>query len=350
MISIKKFLDFNHQPVDEEPESDEFAEAAMKCYRTTLAAFGKTAVQISPLFGEDLSARLRGIEHRLSFDVSPESLAVTAKHVEAQLDQWGSQTCQQIKVQTESVKELLIALAKTAESIGSRDQGYSSKFKNLTVNFEKIGNLNDLSQIKKSLVQSVAELKGNIDQMARENHQLVSQMKSEISIYETRLKSAEQLAFKDELTGLANRRAIEERIQWNIVNRQLFSILVVDLNRFKQVNDVHGHLAGDDLLKQFATEMQSNTRSGDLVGRWGGDEFIVVLMCDPESVQASIQKVRDWVFGKYTIQGTGKSSIVLEVDAAIGCASWGEGKSLERLIEDADAAMYADKRASRREQ
>jgi diguanylate cyclase (GGDEF)-like protein len=350
MISIKKFLDFNHQAgLDADPESDELASATMKCYRAALLVFGKTAARIAPALGDDLATRLRGIEHRLSFDVSPKSLAVTGKQVEAQLYQWGSQASEQIKFQTESVKELLIALAKTAESVGSRDEGYSSRFKTLTVNIEKIGDLNDLSQIRMSLVQSVTELKGNVDQMTRENRQLVSHLQSEISIYETRLKSAEHLAFKDELTGLANRRAVEERIEWNIANSQQFSILVVDLNQFKHVNDKHGHLAGDDLLKQFALELQSNTRSGDLVGRWGGDEFIVVLMCDAKSIRTSVRKIRDWVCGKYTIQRAGKGPLVLQVDAAIGSASWGPESSLEQMMEEADLAMYADKRALMRE-
>ncbi|MGA2535692.1 MAG: GGDEF domain-containing protein [Terracidiphilus sp.] len=344
MISIKKYLNAIHLTAEDiDAESNELSSTGLKCYRAVLSAFGKAAVQISPALGENLATRLRGLEQRLSFDVSPKSLAVTAKHVEAQLHEWGSQTSQQITAQTDSVKELLIALATTAESVGRRDQGYSSKFKNLTVNFEKIGDLNDLSQIRKSLVQSVTELRGSVEQMTRESRELVAHLQSEISIYETRLKSAEQLAFKDELTGLANRRAIEDRIQWNIVNHQEFCILVVDLNRFKQVNDKHGHLVGDDLIKQFAMELQSNTRAGDLVGRWGGDEFVVILMCNAQGAKAATQKIRDWVFGKYTIQGAGKSPLVLEVDAAIGVAEWIKGKDLQQLIDEADAAMYLDK-------
>ncbi|MGA2536889.1 MAG: GGDEF domain-containing protein [Terracidiphilus sp.] len=347
MISIKKYLDISNPTVLEaEPSSNELSSATMECYRAALSVFGKTAVQISPSLAAELESSLLSLQSRLKENLSPDSLALTAKQVEAQLQEWGSRTSGHLKVQTDSVKELLIALARTAESVGSRDQGYAAQFKHVTDHLEKIGDLNDLTQIKASLVQSVKELKTSVEQMTRENHQLVSHLQSEVSIYETRLKSAEQLAFKDELTGLANRRGIEERIQWCIVNRQEFCILMLDLNRFKQVNDKHGHVAGDDLLKQFAVELQSSARPGDVVGRWGGDEFIVILMCKAQTAAASVQKIRNWVFGKYTVPGPGGTPLSFQVDAAIGMAEWSQEKNLQQLLDEADAGMYLDKKQS----
>src|SRR5208282_543018 len=170
--------------------------------------------------------------------------------------------------------------------------------------------------------------------------------RTEIAIYETRLKSAEHLALKDELTGLANRRSVEERIQWNITHSQEFCVVLVDLNRFKEVNDQHGHLAGDDLLKQFGMELQLNSRSGDMVARWGGDEFLIVLACNAQDAKAHIQRMQEWVFGKYTIRGGGKGSIVTQVDAAIGLADWHAGETMDQLIAQADAAMYLDKKVA----
>lgn len=350
MISLKKYLDLERpEPHAVEPELGDLSAAAMECYRAVLLAIGKSALQISPGLGADLDTNLRGLEHRLSVGCSSDSLKRTEKQVEVQLQEWGGRTSEHYKARADEVKELLIALAKTAESVGSRDQGYSNRFKELTGRLEKIADLEDLTQIRSSLVTRVAELKNSVDQMTHENQLLVSQLRAEVSIYETRLRSAEHLALKDDLTGLANRRSIEERIQSNIANRHEFCVVMLDLNQFKQVNDTHGHQAGDNLLKQFATELQLNTRAGDLVGRWGGDEFIVVLSCTTQAAANHIERIREWVFGKYTIRMAGASSLVLFMDAAIGAADWRSGESMEQLIAKADAAMYQSKNLVRQQ-
>jgi diguanylate cyclase (GGDEF)-like protein len=346
MISIKKFLDSHQQPkpVAVAPEPDDLSATTIDAYRGTLVAIAKTALQISPDLGTDLESNLRGIEHRLSVSYSAESVRRTEKQVEVQLSEWGARASSQFKAQAGEVKELLLALAKTAESVGNRDKGYSTRFGELTGRLEKVAHLKDLTQIRSSLVEQVSELKSNVDQMTRENQQLVAQLRAEVSIYETRLKSFEHLALKDQLTGLANRRSIEERIQWNVQNSQEFCVAMIDLDRFKQVNDKYGHVAGDDLLKQFATELQLNTRSGDLVGRWGGDEFVVVLACNLNAAQAHSERIQQWVMGKYTLHSGSKAPIVLQVDASIGTAQWRGGQTMAQLIAEADEKMYLVKK------
>ena len=348
MISIKKYLDSDGPgPAAAEPEPDQLPSATMDCYRAALLAIGKVAVQIGPDLGADLETNLRGIERRLSVGFSPESLRRTANQVEVQLNEWGTRVSGHFKEQADEVKELLIALAKTAESVGSRDQGYSSKFSDLTGRLARIAELNDLTQIRSSIVERVTELKSSVDQMTLDNQRLVAQLRAEVSTYESKLKSVETLASKDQLTNVANRRSIEERMQWNIDKCQDFSVVMVDLNRFKQVNDTYGHLAGDDLLKQFAAEMRLITRSGDLVGRWGGDEFLVILSGDLKTAKAYAERVRQMVFGMYTVRGTGNSSVVILVNASIGNAEWHCGETMLQLIAKADAEMYLDKKISR---
>jgi diguanylate cyclase (GGDEF)-like protein len=347
MISLKKYLDMD--TLDFPIPQDCIDLEATECYCAVLSSIGKNANRIVPGIGADLEANLRGIGRRLSVDPTAKVLKHAASEVEVLLEEWGERTSEHFKSRTDEVKQLLIALAKVAESVGTRDQGYSSQFNELTSRLERIADLDDLTEIRSSLVNRVTELKDNVKQMARESEELVAHLKAEVSIYETKLKSAEHLAFRDELTLVANRRSIEERVRRNIENQQMFCVVMLDLNHFKQVNDQYGHLAGDDLLKQFAKELQLNTRSGDLVGRWGGDEFVVVLSSDSLGAQMHIDRIQQWVFGKYRIQGGPDSKpFEIRIDASLGVAEWHPGETMQQVFENADNAMYIEKNVSRK--
>jgi diguanylate cyclase (GGDEF)-like protein len=346
VISLKKYLDLDDRTSTSEPAlADPLLAAAMECYRGALLSVGRNAVLGSPSLGLELEKGLQGLERRLAFNPTAESVKWAQTQVEIQLQEWGARTADHLKAKSDEVKEVLIALARTAESVGNRNQSYSGQFKDLTARLEKIGNLDDITEIRSSLVQRVTELKTSVDQMTRDSQDLVAHLQAEVSTFQTRLKAVESLILKDELTGVANRRSLEERISWNIRNSHTFCVVMLDLNGFKQVNDKHGHQAGDDLLKQFATELQMNTRSGDLVGRWGGDEFVVLLLCNAAGAAFHVGRIREWVFGKYTVTtGANRRTVELHMDASIGMAEWHSGTTIEQLLADADAAMYRDKK------
>ena len=349
MISIKKYLDMEAQEVPAElPALNRLDPEVMECYRSVLSCIGKNAIRICPGFGVDLEAGLRGLGNRLSVTPTVDSMLLAEPQVEVMVAEWGEKTSDHFKEKADEVKELLIALAKAAESVGTKDLGYSTRFKGLINRLEQIADFDDLTKIRSTIVERANELKVGVNQMAEDSQRLVADLKAQVSVYETRLRSVEHLAYQDELTLVANRRSVEERMRCNIANGQAFCVVMLDLNHFKKVNDRYGHVAGDDLLKQFAKELQMNTRSGDLVGRWGGDEFVLVLSCEAFGAQTHIDRIQDWVFGKYTIQaGADKAPVVVQLDASVGAAAWRPGETVEQVIENADKAMYLHKNRAR---
>jgi diguanylate cyclase (GGDEF)-like protein len=122
--------------------------------------------------------------------------------------------------------------------------------------------------------------------------------------------------------------------------------VIFDLDNFKQTNDLYGHPAGDSLLRQFATELRGFFRSSDIVSRWGGDEFLVIVDCAADEVHARIDPIRKWVCGDYTIEVGGQKRKV-KVDASIGVASWRSGEAPADLVSRADSAMYEEKAKKR---
>jgi diguanylate cyclase (GGDEF)-like protein/PAS domain S-box-containing protein len=159
-----------------------------------------------------------------------------------------------------------------------------------------------------------------------------------------------QLARSDVLTQLPNRRHVQERLESAIAacqrsGRQL-SILFIDLDHFKGINDLHGHAAGDAVLREVAVRLRGQVRQSDFVGRLAGDEFLV-LMEDTVHEQNAVtvaQKLMDAIAAPIDISG-GKR---ISVTASIGLSCYQAGDMTpETLIRQADTAMYQAKRSGR---
>jgi diguanylate cyclase (GGDEF)-like protein len=334
MISIKKLIERN---------GEELLAAAIESYRASLNVVGESSVQACPPVGAVLRQNLLNLQAALSAQATADHLQETGRKVEAELTRWGSDAADYFRQRSSEVKELMLILARTAELTGERDQRYSRQFQEFTGRLEAMGDMHDLVLIRDSLVQSASDLRVFAEAMAEESQQSVEQLRQDLNGYQARLDDAERLAGQDSLTGLENRRRVEASIENRIERREAFSVLLLDLNGFKQLNDTCGHLAADEVLKQFTTELKSGFRSSDVVGRWGGDEFIVVLDAGIEEANAHVERIARWVFGDYTVH-VGEESRKVPLSAAVGIAGYRTGDTLRTLLDRADAAMYRNKR------
>ena len=271
-------------------------------------------------------------------------VAETEQRVSAELRSWGDRAAGYYRDRTNDVKEIMTIVAKAAGDVGERDARYSKQFQDLTVRLQASAKLQDVTSIRESLNRNVADLTKCVTKMTEDGKESISQLRAQITTYEARLEEVELLASQDALTGLANRRKVERQIELRGQENRQFCIIYLDLNGFKQVNDRHGHLAGDDLLRQVAHELKAVFRPTDLVGRWGGDEFIVLVDGDLPEAQSRLERIEKWVHGDYTLT-IGDQQRTVAVNAAAGLAEWSPGVTASELISRADKAMYQQKQA-----
>ena len=154
-------------------------------------------------------------------------------------------------------------------------------------------------------------------------------------------KEIETLSLTDSLTGLPNRRQLDEVIEKIMANAERhtrpFSVVLIDLDKFKQVNDNYGHQVGDDILQEIGRILLGNTRKGDTAGRWGGEEFII--LCPETDVKAATQLAEH-------LRGIIENHLFDQVDrqtASFGVAQWDASESYKQLLKRADQALYQAK-------
>jgi two-component system cell cycle response regulator len=173
-------------------------------------------------------------------------------------------------------------------------------------------------------------------------------------LYTERLRdmvtSAVELAVTDPLTGLYNRRYLETHMK-SVVARAVATskpvcVLLFDIDHFKGINDSYGHDAGDDVLREFSDRLRRGVRGIDLVVRYGGEEFILVMPETDANFAATVaERLRSDV---EKIAFETRSGFSFPVTVSIGLAEWrGLGDNAEALIRRADQALYAAKRAGR---
>jgi diguanylate cyclase (GGDEF)-like protein len=157
-------------------------------------------------------------------------------------------------------------------------------------------------------------------------------------------------ASHDALTGLLNRVGFRQHIDRILDSARpaggQVGLLFVDLDNFKQVNDVYGHDAGDELIRKAAHRLETTARGGDGVARLGGDEFAIILANVDENDQllAAQRRVRAAFRSPFTLE-----DVAISVGASVGASVWpGDGQTVNELVSYADAAMYEDKAKGRR--
>jgi diguanylate cyclase (GGDEF)-like protein/PAS domain S-box-containing protein len=163
-----------------------------------------------------------------------------------------------------------------------------------------------------------------------------------------KLQELERLSFLDNLTQLANRRFVEMELDSRISEKNRygasFGIVFMDIDHFKRVNDTHGHDVGDRVLKTVARTFMNTARPSDLMGRWGGEEFIGIIgRVDADGLSSAAERIRALIEGS-RIDEQGQS---LQVTVSIGATLVRDGDTPDSIVKRADTLLYQSKKNGR---
>ncbi len=202
----------------------------------------------------------------------------------------------------------------------------------------------DLAQVNTDLANEVSERMGLEAELADMKTNL-AEVRQDLSQSRANEEEARHLAFKDPLTGLPNRALFEERLDHGLVQAHRhgwkLAVMFIDIDQFKSINDSHGHDSGDHVLLTVANRLQALVRSEDTVSRWGGDEFVCLLLNiqqETDIAQLAEKMVR------HIAETCALGQTVLSIRASIGVTIYpDDGDTADLLLKHADEAMYEAK-------
>ena len=246
----------------------------------------------------------------------------------------------------QTVLKLLVDLLSSAEQITSNVECHNSEIQETAAHVGNLRVTQEMQTVKGTLL-------GHISALLTSNQQLQEDLtctRYRMEEQAQQIDHARREARTDSLTTVANRKAFDEKLHLLLVDwgreAQPFVLILIDLDQFKWINDSHGHLAGDRVLQKVGGWLKEWVREGDFVGRYGGDEFAILLPHTELDVGMELAEI-------IRCRSADKTSHValrgeeVSVSFSIGVAAPAKGDSDEALLQRADSAMYKAKRTGR---
>ena len=328
--------------IDRLDQNEERFDTAMECYLATILAMQEHAVDVTPELTRDYQHALRTIHRDIFGSRSIEALASSRAMLTRALEDYCAKTRSCLEKREDDLRSMIGELALAAETMSSHNSSHSTRLKEFTEKLQVTARATDLSQMKRDLTKHVSELRSTSHSIWMDNVGSTSAIQGKLADFQERLEIAEKRAATDALTGLFSRGEGEFRLRRCIAEGRIVSILLIDLNGFKQINDRWGHLCGDQVLKVFSRNLEQLVRPSDTVCRWGGDEFLVFSQQDDVIEQKRAEKLRDMLHSQYKVVALGKIFEV-PVSASVGVAQARSGESVDDLLSRADTDMYQQK-------
>ncbi len=248
---------------------------------------------------------------------------------------------------SESVREIINDFL---SKIGDEGAGLSHYAQTLAHVSNQVGSVNDISDIKSLLSELMEETRKRED-ATQAMQSTLEEMATEMKKLRAEVARLNSEATTDSLTKVSNRRAfdmeIENQISTSKMDSKPLSLLMLDIDHFKQFNDRFGHMIGDKVLRFVATLLKKNVKGSDSVSRFGGEEFAILLPeTDYDGAMAVAENIRERL-AKQTLSDSAEKIQLGTITISIGVACYQYGENAEELIRRADACMYEAKKQGR---
>ncbi len=325
-------------------------------------------------FGEDYSGRLATLRNKIEQSAHIEDLVGLKDDIIALVQTYNQMINEERSLVTDFISEIgaglleverqyLDSINQTGQS-QSENTKFNSMLENHVEDMKKSAQLSTtLAEFRGLVMSRLATIRAALEEKRRSEtlrqeklseemeslNENLSRMKKEVDQVHEKRKALEKEILIDPLSGVANRRALRERLKNELYRflryRQFFSMLLFDVDHFKVINDQYGHWAGDRCLKEIIKRIKPILRETDFMGRWGGDEFLVIFPgTDQESAVAVAERLRKLIENTRFVYHKQEISLTVSVGVT---EIQGSDTSQEMVFNRVDKAMYQAKKKGR---
>jgi len=250
-----------------------------------------------------------------------------------------------LKIRNE-MTDLMDDVSDSLQEVGSEAQRFGGHLDGVVENVQRSSSLDDIKELLRSLVEETRTMRRSTQLL----HEHLEAKSREIALLQEELEQERRRASTDPLTGLANRRTFTETLAQHaekITQPGELSLLIVDIDHFKEVNDTHGHLIGDRVIRFLAQVLQQHTKGQDLAARYGGEEFVVLLPnTGLRGASAVAEQIRHAMSEAKLVRSDNKQPLG-RITVSIGVAAYQPGEDPMDLVNRADQALYRSKQGGR---
>jgi len=312
-------------------------------YTGLLGALESAADVLAGKDGLPFRKQMKEVRLQLVPEVVAKAIKQNGEKVEKDLDRFARQVAEVTERKEWEYKQIIRIVAEAGATMIRSGSSQSEELRQFATKIGSVSCLESVGELRKQLTSRVAELKEIADRIQEDGQARARVLENNLRKVQEKLNVAETLAETDALTGLGNRRMAENTMRTAISSGAPFSLIVLDLDGFKSVNDHYGHPQGDELLKAIALQIKESVRESDVLCRWGGDEFVVLLANTPlAGAEQRAAQIQANAFGQFVLGHAGKS-IVVNITASAGTAQHHPGESPSELFERADRILYERK-------
>ena len=246
-------------------------------------------------------------------------------------------------------KDIIDIMTKAFITLDGENADYNRKILEQSEKMEQITLLDDIKKIKQALIYEIEQLRETVHIKEGKDGAQLESLAKQVEILNTELKKVQRESERDGLTGAYNRKAFDQRIaslvEENTVSKIPFSLMLLDIDDFKKINDIYGHQTGDRVLVALVNKCRQFIRAEDTLARYGGEEFAVIL--PSASLKNAIKKGKQICQAvaatRYAVEGNSEQD-ALGVTISIGVASYCKGDTAKAVITRADESLYLAKR------